>query len=139
MTEQTQAAKPTLDQRRASHAWRAVQGLLSLDQANVDEYAREAKKLPIRIMTAGLGQSLAFICAKAKARKTGLNQLHADLTDWVIKERPILAAHSDSLLQSIVDGDSHFLRRVTDETLAYLNWLNRFAEAEGLPRGGSTD
>lgn len=139
MAEQTQAARPTLDQRRASHAWQAIQGLRALDRTNADEYVREAKKLPVRIMTSGLGQALAFICAKAKDRKPGLARLHNDLTGWVITKRPIRAAHPDSLLQSIIDSDSHFLRRVTDETLAYLNWLNRFAEAEGLPGEGGAD
>ena len=34
--------------------------------------------------------------------------------------------------EAIIHGDSDFLRRATDEALAYLAWLNRFAEAEGL-------
>ena len=32
-------------------------------------------------------------------------------------------------------SDSDFLRRATDETIAYLQWLNRFAEAEGPAEG----
>lgn len=138
MSETTPATKPTLDQRRARHAWQAIQSLLSLDPTIMDDYAREAKKLPVRTMTSGLGQAITFIRAKGKS-KPGLNRLHDDLTDWVLRKRPIKAAHPDSLVQSIIDGDSLFLRRVTDETLAYLNWLNRFAEAEGLPRGGVAD
>jgi CRISPR-associated protein Cmr5 len=38
-------------------------------------------------------------------------------------------------LERIVQGNSDFLRRATDEVLAYLLWLNRFAEAEGLTEG----
>jgi len=33
-------------------------------------------------------------------------------------------------MQNIMRGDAVFLRRATDETLAYLQWFNRFAEAE---------
>lgn len=139
MPEASKATKPTLDQRRARHAWEAIQALRSLDASNADEYAREAKKLPVRIMTAGLGQAVVFIRAKAKSSKPGLSRLHDDLTDWVLRQRPIRAAHPESLVESIVNGDSLFLRRVTDETLAYLTWLNRFAEAEGWPRGGEMD
>lgn len=138
MSETTPATKPTLEQRRARHAWQAIQSLRPLDPGQVDDYAREAKKLPVRIMTSGLGQAIAFIRAKAKS-KAGLDRLGDDLTEWLLRQRPIKAAHPDSLVQSIVDGDSLFLRRATDELLAYLNWLNRFAEAEGLPRGGDTD
>ena len=43
------------------------------------------------------------------------------------------------LLEQIVNGDSNFLRRATDETLAYLQWLNRFAEAEGLTEDQTGD
>jgi len=135
---------PTLDQRRAKHAWERVvsQATVKDGQRQYDEkakeYARGAKKLPTRIMAAGLGQALAFILAKAKDRKPNLKQLHEDLTDWVIKQRPMSAKKPNSLMESIIEGDSDFLRRATDEVLAYLVWLNRFAEAEGLTEGGES-
>jgi len=138
----TKESGPTLDQRRAKHAWKKI---ISQAQDGHDgerryddkarEYAREAKKLPTRIMAAGLGQALAFILAKAKDKKPNLKRLHEDLTDWVIKERPMSAKKAHSLMESIIEGDSDFLRRATDEVLAYLLWLNRFAEAEGLTEG----
>ena len=128
----------TLDQRRAKHAWKAVLSFATFQNDgrqygdSAKEYAREAKKLPIRILNAGLGQGLAFILAKAKDRKPNLTRLHEDLTDWVLRERPMRATKRNSLLESILEGDSEFLRRATDEALAYLSWLNRFAAAEGL-------
>jgi CRISPR-associated protein Cmr5 len=134
MAEKTDQGKPTLDQRRARHAWDAVQQLKKLDKDKAKEYAGEAEKLPTRIMAAGLGQALAFLAAKAKAKdkKPNLKKLLDDLTGWVIQQRPMIAAKTDSLLGSVIHGNSDFLRRATDETLAYLQWLNRFAEAEGL-------
>ena len=135
--------RQTLDQRRANHAWDKITSLQVISKQvipkkeprkydeDAKEYAREARKLPARIMAAGLGQALAFIMAKAK-KKPKLKQLHDDLTDWVITRRSIPAEKPDSLMQSIIEGDSDFLRRATDEVLAYLVWLNRFAEAEGL-------
>lgn len=128
-------SKPTLDQRRAKHAWEAITALKGKDgkyPESADEYAREAKKLPVRIMTSGLGQALAFVLAKAGTRKA-LSKLHDDLTRWVIAERPMKAKNPSSLRDSVIYGDSSFLRLATDETLAYLHWLNRFAAAEGLP------
>ena len=123
--------KPTPDQRRANHAWNAIVSLRPYD-AGAKGYAGEAKKLPIRIITAGLGQALAFILAKQE-RKPKLKQLHEDLTNWVISQRPMSGAKDpQSLLQSIIAGDADFLRQATGESLAYLSWLNRFAEAEGL-------
>ncbi|MCI0421905.1 MAG: type III-B CRISPR module-associated protein Cmr5 [Acidobacteria bacterium] len=138
----TTQIKQTLDQRRANHAWKAIlsfsrnkpNGECEYDEA-AKEYAREAHKLPTRIMAAGLGQALAFILAKAKDKKPNLRLLHDHLTDWVIRQRPISSMKPDSLLESVIEGDSDFLRRTTDEALAYLLWLNRFAEAEGLTEG----
>jgi CRISPR-associated protein Cmr5 len=136
VADRSAEGKPTLDQKRAQHAWQAVQ---RLDRADGKEYAGEAKKLPMRIMAAGLGQALAFLAAKAKDKKPSLRQLLDDLTAWVIRERPLSGAHPDSLLGSVIFGNSDFFRRATDETLAYLQWLNRFAEAKGLTdeEGGS--
>jgi CRISPR-associated protein Cmr5 len=139
MSQITSTTGPTLEQRRAKHAWEAVRSLARPGQDGTQrygglakDYAREAKKLPMRIMRAGLGQALSVLLAKAKDKNRSVQRLHDHLTDWVIKQRPIAAARPESLLESIIHGDSNFLRRATDEILAYLQWLNRFAEAEGL-------
>ena len=132
MTTTIEKSSPTLEQRRAKHAWESVQGVKKLDKSKAKEYAGAAKKLPMRIMAAGLGSSLAFILAKAKDKKFSL---HEHLTDWVLVKRPLKGEVPTDLLQSIIKGDSLFLRRATDETLSYLQWLNRFAEAEGLTEG----
>ncbi len=121
----------TIDQQRAEAAWRAVERLkVGSDEA--DNYAREAKKMPVRIITAGLGQALAFIQAK-HAKKNGLENLSRDISDWA-KKRLGTEMPDDNLLQAIIKADSQFLRRATNEVLAYLGWLNRFLEAKGLPR-----
>ena len=122
----------TLDQRRAAHAWNAVAELKKCNDVQRKDYAGEAKKLPIRVMTSGLGQALAFLLAKAKDKKQHLLQLHSDLTDWTLGRRGLPGPVPGSLLQSVIQADSDFLRQATDEVLAYLQWLNRFTEAEGI-------
>lgn len=124
MSETAARSSQTLEQRRAKHAWEAVQKAKKGSEAK--KYAGEAKKLPARIHAAGLGQALAFIEAKS------VKQLHNDLTLWVIKERSIRGKKQASLLENIIEGDADFLRRATEESLAWLQWLNRFVEAEGL-------
>ncbi len=129
------SAAQTLDQRRAAHAWNAIQQLkANCKELQRQEYAGEAKKLPIRIMTSGLGQALAFLLAKArdKDKKPNLRRLHEDLTGWALGHRGLRGRDKQSLMQSVIQGDSDFLRLATDEVLAYLQWLNRFAEAEGM-------
>jgi len=122
---------PTLDQRRAGHAWdviqRAKQKQGHHQRQDPKKFGGQAKKLPTRIMAAGLGQALAFLNAKGHAPG-----LLAELTVWVGVRIPPGPGEPKDLLERIVKGDSDFLRRATDEVLAYLVWLNRFAEAEGL-------
>jgi len=121
----------TLDQRRASHAWGAVQRAKQKQgphqKQEPKKFGGQAKKLPVRIMTAGLGQALAFL--KAKDYAPGLL---AELTDWINQRMPPQANEPKDLLERIIEGNADVLRRATDEVLAYLLWLNRFAEAEGL-------
>lgn len=122
--------RQTLDQRRAKHAWDAIQR--AKGGKNGKKYGGQAKKLPTRIMTAGLGQALAFLKAKGYAP-----ELLQDVGHWVLEMRGNEGSKAarppdDALITKIISSDSDFLRRVTQETLAYMQWLNRFAEAEGL-------
>jgi len=106
--------RQTLDQKRAAHAWQAVQHAIDKSGAhakqNPKKFGGHAKKLPVRIMASGLGQALAFL--KAKDYAPGL--LH-ELSEWVGQQIP--PAGNDSpreLLERIVKGNSNFLRRATD-------------------------
>jgi CRISPR-associated protein Cmr5 len=86
----------------------------------------------MRIMAAGLGQALAFLLAKKYAPA-----LLEAIGDWVLDKRANPDSQQpppkpDALIQQIINGDSNFLRWATDETLAYLRWLVRFADAAGL-------
>lgn len=135
------ASLATLDQRRAQHAWSSI---VRWSEPQPDgtrrytkqakEYAGEAKKLPVRIVASGLGQALAFVLAKA-AKQEHLARLHEDLSDWVLRKRLALPDDPPRLMDSVLQGDAVFLRRATDEVIAYLGWLNRFAEAEGMTQG----
>ena len=125
------ATAPTLDQRRARHAWEAVARMAKHPDVQ-KSYRREAKRLPVRTLTAGLGHALAFLNAK---RNPANEELLRDVADWVlekrgrpesVRERP----KADMLIKKIIDSDGIFLRTTTDEVLAYAQWLNRFAEAE---------
>lgn len=131
------AGRPTLDQRRARHAWKAVERACGLHDAA--DYARETKRLPVRIRTSGLGQALAFVNAKAGSEKErGKNArivLLEDLGDWLLVRRRLAAVPAGgverkSVMTMIVDGDAGLLRRATEEALLYLQWLTRFCEAE---------
>ncbi len=124
----------TLDQRRAKHAMQAVKDAkdnLKLEDAK--KFGGQARKMPTRIVASGLGQALAFLKAKGYAPK-----LLISLGDWVMNkppdgfDRPGPKPTDDALLKAVILGTSDYLRQATDEALAYLQWLNRFCEANDL-------
>lgn len=131
MPPTTPSPRRSLDQLRASHAWDAVQRAKTQSAPHAKQapkkFGGQAKKLPVRIITSGLGQALAFLRAKDYAPG-----LLAELDDWMVKRIEPRSGEPTTLLERIVRGDSDFLRRATDEVLGYLQWLNRFAEAEGM-------
>lgn len=112
-----------LDQLRAKHAWETVK------KGKSDKnFKRHAKKTPARIVASGLGQAIAFLNAKSDKP-----DLVTELTDWLLAKRRL--SKETVLIQAIINGDANFLRRATDETLAYLAWVNRFAESELRDQG----
>ena len=126
------AIGPTLDQRRARHAWEAVTRIKTRPDKLQKAYRREAKRLPVRILTAGLGHALAFL--KAKSNEAN-DELLRDVADWVIdkRKRPESSAERPEarvLIERIVRESGTFLQVTTDEVLAYMQWLTRFTEAE---------
>jgi CRISPR-associated protein Cmr5 len=141
MNETQTRTRRTPDQRRANHAWEAVQAVLTehphqvvngkkLATKEARDFHGQAKKLPTRILAAGLGQALAFLNAK---NYTPL--LLKALEDWILNKPetfdPNKPLGEKPLLQKIVtEWTSDDLRRQTDEALAYLLWLNRFTDAE---------
>lgn len=131
----TEVQKKTLEQRHAEHAWNMVQRAKNKEgyhkSQDLKKFGTQVKKLPVRIIASGLGQALAFL--KAKDYAPGLL---CELADWVLNERlnknPKTSVDDTTLLQKIIEGDADFLRWATDEVLAYLQWVIRFADAEGL-------
>ena len=134
-------ASRSLDQQRARHAWNAVNGAKTgLSGGEAEEFAAEAKRMPVRIMTSGLGQSIAFLRAKGgKAR----NRLVDELSGWIFSRDPgnrNRETGGRALTLAIMNGDSDFLRHATEEALMWLQWLTRFAEAEiGTNQDPGTD
>ena len=85
------------------------------------------------LLTAGLGHALAFV--RAKGRSGAGTKLLRHIADWVLdkRNRPDSTADApedDALIKNIIKGNGTDLQLHTQETLAYLEWLTRFVEAE---------
>ncbi|MDT7879139.1 MAG: type III-B CRISPR module-associated protein Cmr5 [Candidatus Caldarchaeales archaeon] len=95
-------------------------------------YGSLARKIPMLVLTNGLGQTLAFLKAKGKNDPADEHTvLFRHLSSWVLSQvDPSAAASNGDLLRWVLQNDSAAYRRATMEALAFLTWLERFAEAE---------
>jgi CRISPR-associated protein Cmr5 len=122
----------TLEQERAQRAWECVQEVTSKPQEFKKKYGSLARKVPMLVLTNGLGQTLAFLKAKGKNDPADEHTvLFRHLSSWVLSQvDPSAAASNGDLLRWVLQNDSAAYRRATMEALAFLTWLERFAEAE---------
>ena len=124
----------TLEQKRAQYALNCIHQVDALPSlAGKSKYAALARKAPATIQSNGLGQTLAFLRAKAgRDFDNEHGQLYRHVSNWVMgyvkPEAPELEK-SERLLEWITQSDSPSYRRAALETQALLVWLKRFAEA----------
>jgi CRISPR-associated protein Cmr5 len=136
----TKSLPKTLEQQRAQRAWECVQDATSQSQEFKKKYGSLARKVPTLVLTNGLGQTLAFLLAKAKRHEPEQKRsveakahdlLLVHLSSWVLSQvASSTTASNGDLLQWVLHNDSVAYRRATMEALAFLTWLKRFAEAE---------
>ncbi len=120
----------TLEQQRAQQAWIDIQSVVNNSDDFKKKYSSLARRVPMLVLTNGLGQTLAFLRAKGKNdRSDEHNVLFNHLSKWTLSQVAPNAGNQD-LLDWVLRSDSVAYRRATAEALAYLVWLKRFAEAE---------
>ncbi|MCP4427406.1 MAG: type III-B CRISPR module-associated protein Cmr5 [Chloroflexi bacterium] len=135
--------KSSFDQQRAAQAWQDV-GVV--DSKHRDKLGRKynslARSAPAMVQSNGLGQTLAFFRAKAGANRKKESEhwlLYTHISHWVMAQLGQKEAKlKDGLLEWIVQQDTQTYRRATAETLAYMGWLKRFAEAV-LPEAAANE
>ncbi len=111
----------TLQQERAASAYQAVRA------AKSNDYGSLVRRLPALIQQDGLAQALVFLKAKGEKHH---QDAYNHISQWVMAK--IAPNPERDLLDWLMSTDSGDYRRATAEALAYLNWLKRFAEAEGI-------
>lgn len=125
-----------LARRRAAHAYEAIQKLCdNAEKKHLSEYKSLIRRFPSLVRIAGLGQALAFLASKASPASEKADNPHQWLADtlwgwW--RQSPLCSSASaaTSFLGWIVKESTLVTyRKATQEVLAYLFWLRRFAEA----------
>ena len=131
MSPRTESRRQTIEQERAAQAARDAQQIAAKsDEKAKNSYRDLTRKTAANIQLSGLGQTLAFLRAKAGPEHTNEHWwLYQHVSSWVTKQLQQPDGDRDRLLEWIVTQDSNTYRRATTEALAYLGWLKRFAEA----------
>ncbi|QSZ27588.1 type III-B CRISPR module-associated protein Cmr5 [Aceticella autotrophica] len=96
----------------------------------IENYRAYSRKIPTMIFTNGLGQTLAFIKAKAE-KGNAYELLYLQISEYMKSPHTIrikMPEDANDLLKWVISCDSPEYRYITQEVLAFLNWLKKFAE-----------
>lgn len=93
------------------------------------DYRSYSRKIPQMVLSNGLGQTLAFV--KSKARDgNAYDVLYSQIADYLKSNSTSRIKMPDNaeLVEWVISLDSYNYHYATEEILAFLNWLRRFAE-----------
>ena len=111
------------EQHRASFALEKVEGVKS----HSAKYKTQLLKLPARLHTNGLGQTVAFYLAAGKDSPEA--KICSWIECWLRDPRVGTYSPGQRLIVSITSGSEDAYRRASEEARALALWLKRFAEA----------
>jgi CRISPR-associated protein Cmr5 len=121
----------TLSQRRAYHALGRINERKRAEPKTYGNYVSYSQSLPAAILSNGLGQACATLLAKSEEHRL----LYHDLQSWLCGEDSSAPfRNTPSLMDAITQGDQRSYLRAQGESLSYLVWLKKFANAY-LKRG----
>ena len=129
----------TLEQGRAEFAYKKAEEGKKLGK----EYKQHVKKIPMLIKTNGLGNTFAFVLSKAQWKDKNGNEkinsyakIYDQTYEWLKTDNKLgifNTQQKEDLVAKIVNLESTQYRALTNEVLAFFNWLRRFAD--GLIEG----
>jgi CRISPR-associated protein Cmr5 len=116
------------ERNRADKAYQfAKEGI----EKHCDEYITIVRKLAMQILNSGLGETIAFHFSKSK-NKNGEQTVNGYVCDqlrqWLVEKHNLDSTNIAAFAQRIVSLPVADLRAVTNETIAFLNWLRRFTD-----------
>lgn len=122
------SSQQTLQQKRAASAWKQVEETDKRDYKN--KYGSLVRGLPAMIQTDGLGQTLAFLLAKARGNHNSEHwAAYEHLGAWLGADEQF--GFGKDAFTWLLKQDSDTYRQAAAEAQAYLGWLKRFVEAKG--------
>jgi len=136
-----------IEHERAKEAWSCVDYVNAEERDKFKkEYRSVVMKSPTMIITNGLGQTLAFLKSKGKNDENKPEEkLYRDIEAWLDKRvqwtvrgelmEKVISLPNDKLMEKVISLPNDKFRYATAETLYFLSWMKRFADAV-LPKEG---
>ncbi|MFA4647648.1 type III-B CRISPR module-associated protein Cmr5 [Pyrococcus kukulkanii] len=139
----------TLEQQRAEFAYNKVLEVSKKSEDIQKKYRSYVRSAPTLILTNGLGQTLAFYLSKIgnsdgnyekidpgnleKADQKAHAYLYKHIAEWLDKK----IIHSENPIEYYIRASSTEVLMMTEEVIALLKWMRRFADAmlKGDERG----
>ncbi|MDD4681209.1 MAG: type III-B CRISPR module-associated protein Cmr5 [Clostridia bacterium] len=119
-----------IENGRAAFAFQKVKSFVQANSEKAQkDYRSYIKKLPAMIQVNGLGQSLAFCYAKG----TVYGNIYHQIEEWIKIQQPALLNKYDpegsrNFVETVVNMNSRDYRLISNEVMAYLNWMRRFVD-----------
>lgn len=124
------------EHKRARKAWELVN---SISDNIIQKYSSLAKSAPVMILTNGLGQTLAFFISKSNGRNE-YALLYGHLSQWLSKNIVWSKDNTaEELIERVINEQSQGYRMATEEALAFLSWIKRFASAKAPEEDGGVE
>lgn len=128
----------TLAQKRSAFA---LDQVIQLENQSVSKFDKLASSLPAMILQNGLGQTMAFLLAKrTKESKLQPGDRYSIafkiIADWS-KDQGILkdTSSTTACMREISNMPQSEYLRMQEETLALLEWVKRYANADLFGKG----
>lgn len=117
----------TLGQERAAYC---LKQLAELDDKIRADFKPLSAGLPAMILQNGFGQTLAFLVAKAKDNQSGKHMTAFNIiVGWLVEQNLLEADRPAGMLFKISEMEQTKYLHGQKETLAMLEWLKRYANA----------
>lgn len=135
-----------LEKGRAEIAYKCVLEVkenYSSNRSIQSDYRSYVKKIPQMILSNGLGQTLVFIVSKKQKEKSkdqpgsennpknAYDLIYKQLIEYMKSEHTAgiqMPQDKTELVEWVISCNSTEYRYITQEILAFLNWLRRFVE-----------
>lgn len=132
MSTEDGAIRVGIENGRARYAFETVSGFVEANYQKekiIKEYRSCVKKLPAMIQVNGLGQTLAFCFSKGDQYLELYQQIHG----WLKQKQPdLLDRYRENrdmkFVHIVVSMNSNDYRIISNEVLALLDWMRRFAD-----------